>query len=146
LPVSLEPSPSPTEPPVARKKGRPPQATVPDDRHDWGRIEPEILDGTLTTTDLAFALDHLHFTRNNLCTVQLDRDVRDFLLTALRRPMPLALSDDQLRIVMAAAARLPVEQRSAFLERLAAEAERPRLGLKKQTAPGRKAEDRSSFR
>jgi hypothetical protein len=33
--------------------------------------------------------------------------------------MPLALSDDQLRIVMAAAASLPVEERDAFLKRLA---------------------------
>ena len=40
-----------TEPPVGRKKGRPPQATVPDDLPDWGRIEPEILDGSCSAAD-----------------------------------------------------------------------------------------------
>jgi hypothetical protein len=46
--------------------------------------EPEVLDGDCTAADLAFALAHLHFTRNGLCTLRLDRDVRDYLLTTLR--------------------------------------------------------------
>jgi len=36
-------------------------------------------------------------------------------------PMPLALSDSQLAAVMAAAASLPLEKRSVFLERIAAQ-------------------------
>ena len=39
----------------------------------------------------------------------------------------LALTDSQFRSVIAAAASLPVEQRSAFLQRLAAKAERSRI-------------------
>jgi hypothetical protein len=34
--------------------------------------------------------------------------------------MPLALTDNQLRIVMAAAASLPLDKRAVFLERIAA--------------------------
>ena len=71
--------------PVARKKGRMTgQAAVPDATHDWNKSEPEVLDGALTTADLAFALEHLHFTRNGLCTLRLYRDVARYLIHALR--------------------------------------------------------------
>jgi len=72
------------EPPVAHKKDRPPRAAISDDAHDYHKSEPEILDGDMKCADLTFALQHLCFGRNNLCTVKIDRDVARYLIHALR--------------------------------------------------------------
>jgi hypothetical protein len=54
--------------------------------------------------------------------------------------MPLALSDNQLRIITAAAANMPAERRSAFLEAVAAELrDRPRFTKTDFAAAVRKA-------
>ena len=54
------------------------------DEHEYTQLEPEILDGNCSASDLAFALEHLRFARNGLCTLRLDRDVARFLVDALR--------------------------------------------------------------
>jgi hypothetical protein len=41
--------------------------------HDFTTIEPEILDEDMTPGDLVFALEHLHFNRNALGSLRIDR-------------------------------------------------------------------------
>jgi hypothetical protein len=53
--------------------------------HDFSTIEPKILDEDMRPSDLVFALEHLHFGRNALGTLRIDRQVRDYLVAALRR-------------------------------------------------------------
>jgi hypothetical protein len=53
--------------------------------HDFSTIEPEVLDEDMTPGDLVFALEHLHFGRNALGSLRIDRQVRDYLVAALRR-------------------------------------------------------------
>jgi hypothetical protein len=55
-----------------------------------------------------------------MAVIKLDREVRDYLCTR-SAIMPLALSDKQLQLVMAAAGSLSPEKRDAFLQRLAAQ-------------------------
>jgi hypothetical protein len=57
---------------------------VPDTAHDWGRLQPEVLDDGLTGGELVFALAHLNFDRDELCTLKIDRGVRDFLVDTIR--------------------------------------------------------------
>lgn len=47
-------------------------------------IEPEVLDGNMSRSDLTFALQHLCFGPNNLCVLKVDRAVVEYLLHALR--------------------------------------------------------------
>jgi len=48
-------------------------------------IEPEILDRDMNRADLIFVLENLVFGRSAHATLRLDRQVRDYLLDALRR-------------------------------------------------------------
>jgi hypothetical protein len=62
-------------------------APAPTPARDVNRLEPDVLDGSMTPSDLVFALEHLHFGRNRnaLGALRIDRQVRDFLVAALRR-------------------------------------------------------------
>jgi hypothetical protein len=46
-------------------------------------------------TILAFVLEHLHFNRDALGTLRLDRGVRDYLVDALRRRQAKATPTDR---------------------------------------------------
>jgi hypothetical protein len=58
---------------------------TPDDPRDHHSIEPDVLDQDMTASDIAFTLEHLSFRANGLGVLKLDRPVRDFLVSALRR-------------------------------------------------------------
>jgi hypothetical protein len=51
--------------------------------HESHSIEPDILDESMTRADLMFALEHLHFGRDDLGRLQIDRGVRDFLVRSI---------------------------------------------------------------
>ena len=55
------------------------------DSHDFATLEPDIIDADMSRADIVFALEHLSFRANGLSTLQLDRQVRDYLVDALRR-------------------------------------------------------------
>ena len=50
------------------------------DVHDHHSIEPDVLDQDMTASDIVFVLENLHFGRNTLAALRLDRQVRDFLV------------------------------------------------------------------
>jgi hypothetical protein len=56
------------------------------DAHDHHSIESDVLDQDMTPSDLVWALENLRFTRdrNALSTLRIDRQVRDYLIAALR--------------------------------------------------------------
>jgi hypothetical protein len=54
--------------------------------HGHYKLEPEVLDESMTRADLAFVLQHLRFGRGGFSSVKLDVEVRNFLLSALQRP------------------------------------------------------------
>jgi hypothetical protein len=61
---------------------------MPAPTHDYfNTLESDILNADMTPSDLVFALEHLHFGRNRnaLGTLRIDRQVRDYLVAALRR-------------------------------------------------------------
>jgi hypothetical protein len=45
---------------------------------------PDCLDGDMTAADIAAALDRLSFHKTDLRVVTIDRDARDFLVSAVR--------------------------------------------------------------
>jgi hypothetical protein len=59
---------------------------APDDPRDHHAIEPDVLDEDMTPSDLVWALENLHFSnrQNALSTLRIDRQVRDYLIAALR--------------------------------------------------------------
>jgi hypothetical protein len=120
-PVGPKPSPLPPSRPAARKKSRPRQTVVPD-----GRSEPEILDGDCTAADLAFALEHLHFARNGLCTLRLDRCGPAPHPCPAPQPCPSRSLTISSASSLTAAGGLPPEKRSVFLQRIAAQLARVR--------------------
>ena len=64
-------------------------STLPTPPRDFSVREPDILDETMTRGDLVFMLENLHFGRDDLGRLQIDRGVRDYLLGALRARPPL---------------------------------------------------------
>jgi hypothetical protein len=62
---------------------------LPTPPRDFSIREPDILDETMTRGDLVFMLENLHFGRDDLGRLQIDRGVRDYLLGALRARPPL---------------------------------------------------------
>jgi hypothetical protein len=51
------------------------------------RTPPDFLDGSMTRSELITALKEIRFPRlSSTASVELDRDVRDYLLDLLRRP------------------------------------------------------------
>ncbi len=51
------------------------------------RTPPDFLDGSMTRSELVAALEDIRFPRHGgTRPVELDADVRDYLLTLLRRP------------------------------------------------------------
>jgi hypothetical protein len=52
---------------------------------DSHSIEPDIFDGDLTPSDLVYMLENLNFGHANrvLCTIRIDRQVRDYLVRAI---------------------------------------------------------------
>jgi hypothetical protein len=50
-----------------------------------GPAQPDILDEDMSASDIVFVLENLHFGRNTLAALRLDREVRDYLVAALRR-------------------------------------------------------------
>jgi hypothetical protein len=57
---------------------------APTPARDFNTLEPDVMDETMTRNDIVFVLRHLHFARNGLGSLRLDRPVRDFLISALR--------------------------------------------------------------
>jgi hypothetical protein len=57
---------------------------LPTPPRDFGVREPDVLDESMTRGDLVFMLGNLHFGRDDLGRLQIDRGVRDDLLTTLR--------------------------------------------------------------
>ena len=58
---------------------------LPAEADETHSIEPDIFDGDLTPSDLAYMLEHLQF-RNGaraLSTIRIDRQVRDYLVRAI---------------------------------------------------------------
>jgi hypothetical protein len=50
------------------------------------KIPPDFLDGSMTRSELVTALEEIHFSRRGgTKSVELDADVRDYLLRLLRR-------------------------------------------------------------
>ncbi len=45
---------------------------------------PEYLDKTMTPSDLIKVLSHLRFDRRGACKIGIDREVRDYLLRAIK--------------------------------------------------------------
>ena len=80
-PVALEPPPPPA------RKPRPKIVLGLRDRPDDASTGTEpLLDGDCTAADLKFAFAHVHFTRDGICTLKLDRDVIQFIIHALGSP------------------------------------------------------------
>ena len=56
---------------------------------DTIKVEPTILDGSMTKNDLVFMLENLHFPSRRhgdaSKMIEIDKQVRDFLVTALKR-------------------------------------------------------------
>jgi hypothetical protein len=57
---------------------------MPTPPRDFSIREPDILDESMTRGDLVFMLENLLFGRDDLSRLQIDRGVRDYLLTTLR--------------------------------------------------------------
>jgi hypothetical protein len=66
--------------PAAAHMGGPPLPTPP---RDFSIREPDILDESMTRGDLVFMLENLHFGRDDLGRLQIDRGVRDFLVRSI---------------------------------------------------------------
>jgi hypothetical protein len=45
--------------------------------HDFSTLESDILDEDMSASDIVFVLENLHFGRNTLAALRLDRQVRD---------------------------------------------------------------------
>jgi hypothetical protein len=59
---------------------------VPLHQRDYDLVRTEILDADLRPAEVIAVLEELKFTNpGTLRTVRLDRDIRDYLVTALRR-------------------------------------------------------------
>ena len=57
-----------------------PALAQPQDSHS---IECDVMDEGMTRSDLIFVLENLHFSRNDLARLQIDREVRDFLVRSI---------------------------------------------------------------
>ena len=57
---------------------------MPTPPRDFSIREPDVLDESMTRADLMFMLENLHFGQGELGTLKIDREVRDYLLDALR--------------------------------------------------------------
>ena len=87
-----------------------------------GHNEPEFLDADMTPRDVIEALSRLRFQHGSCAISNRQADSRlpgDRGVCLAAEETMLALSDDQLAVVMTAARSLPVEKRSVFLERVA---------------------------
>jgi hypothetical protein len=59
---------------------------LPSDAHDYTTLEPDdIMDETMTRSDLVFVLQHLHFgSKSGLGSLKINREVRNYLVGVLR--------------------------------------------------------------